>query len=180
LNASDGWGRPKPIASNRSRYAHGATPTKRLKATGLVSNDWYPQLPPMASINRRGQFRSLGITRSTDTAQVNSKCHCCRHSMWSTDPKCFAHALRITARQARHLQCSAEHLKAGCKGGRVAHNIAASCRFCNLHRHPDRHKSTPSPDDRRSHVQTRMSHGTWHKMLSGTEGLARHGRAMSP
>lgn len=43
---------------------------------------------------------------------------------------------QLTPKEARSLQCTAEHLTARCDGGRdSAYNIAAACLHCNRTRH---------------------------------------------
>ena len=56
--------------------------------------------------------------------------------MWLDDITSFAAEHRLTHRQARQRQCTAEHLVARCDGGKnTASNIVAACRECNSTRH---------------------------------------------
>jgi 5-methylcytosine-specific restriction endonuclease McrA len=56
--------------------------------------------------------------------------------MWEADAANFALAVGTTRKQARLLQCTAEHLVVKSEGGKdVATNIVAACRYCNVRRH---------------------------------------------
>ena len=72
--------------------------------------------------------------------------HCiyCHKQMWLSDLADFAVEHKITVKQARHLQCTAEHLRARKDGGgNTASNIAAACLFCNVRRHKRKANLTP-------------------------------------
>ncbi|MFT3807262.1 HNH endonuclease [Arenimonas sp.] len=83
--------------------------------------------------------------------------------MWLDDLPIFATLYRLPSRQARQLQCTAEHLLARRDGGDDSpDNIAAACRFCNAHRH--QRKSPPSPLRYRELVSKRLARGSWHQL----------------
>lgn len=88
-------------------------------------------------------------------------CIYCRKLMWLSDLANFAAEQNLTVKQARHRQCTAEHLCARKNGGGdTAANIAAACLFCNLHRH--KRKAELPPEQFRVHVRERMARGGWH------------------
>ncbi|WP_156665811.1 HNH endonuclease [Rhizobium bangladeshense] len=80
--------------------------------------------------------------------------------MWEIDPKGFSREFGVTDRAALEFQCTAEHLKARCDGGRdTKENVVAACRFCNRNRHKRKR-----PKDAVSHkdlVRSRMERGRW-------------------
>nr|WP_199918517.1 HNH endonuclease [Pseudomonas veronii] len=83
--------------------------------------------------------------------------------MWSDDVGCFAILHKISIKQARRLQCTAEHLTARQDGGKdEVSNIVAACVTCNGGRH--KIKDVPDPDEYRMLVQKRLSAGKWHSM----------------
>ncbi|MGZ3765951.1 MAG: HNH endonuclease [Mucilaginibacter sp.] len=56
--------------------------------------------------------------------------------MWSHNAVELVSEYDLTLKQARHFQCTGEHLEAHSQGGTVAQaNIVAACRFCNQTRH---------------------------------------------
>lgn len=69
----------------------------------------------------------------------------------------------LSHRQAKLLQCTAEHLLARQDGGiDSANNIVAACWYCNQQRH--RPKVPPAPDMNRQRVQQKMKRGGWHRL----------------
>ena len=79
---------------------------------------------------------SLVMHRHAAFLRQNTRCWYCTCPMWEADPADFAMAVGTTRKQARLLQCTAEHLVAKCEGGKdVATNIVAACRYCNVGRH---------------------------------------------
>ena len=94
--------------------------------------------------------------------QQNGQCCYCDYPMWIDD--CASHAQRygITVRQARQLECTAEHLIA-CRdgGGSNSANVAAACLTCNRRRHARRHPKCA--DQYQAFVRRRISRGKWHR-----------------
>ncbi|WP_416383216.1 HNH endonuclease [Marinobacter sp. F4218] len=84
--------------------------------------------------------------------------------MWISDIKTFAANFSISVKQARHLQCTGEHLVAHSEGGKASSsNIVAACRFCNVKRHA---RSTPrEPKEFADFVQSRLQKGAWNTHL---------------
>lgn len=94
----------------------------------------------------------------------NGLCFYCQKPLWLNDPKEFASRTGLTLRQARLLQCTAEHLSAKKDGGRDdPANIAAACLFCNRTRHIC--KSPLSPKSYKDFVQSRISKGKWNSAV---------------
>jgi 5-methylcytosine-specific restriction endonuclease McrA len=88
-------------------------------------------------------------------------CIYCYKPMWLSEPADFATEHKLTVKQARRYQCTAEHLCARKNGGRnTTSNIAAACRFCNLQRHS--RKAELTPEQFQVHVRTRIERGGWH------------------
>ena len=78
-------------------------------------------------------------------------CYYCALPMWEDAPDDFARIYKLTIADAMAFQCTAEHLKARCDGGRNSRkNIVAACLYCNQARH--RSKEAPSPTDHRRNV----------------------------
>ncbi|RIA18866.1 HNH endonuclease [Ectopseudomonas oleovorans] len=93
----------------------------------------------------------------------NGKCCYCGFLMWLDSAESFAKQHGITIKQARHFQCTAEHLHARQDGGRdVRENIAAACIRCNQLRHR-RQKPMP-PEQYQQLVVSRVSKGGWHNV----------------
>ena len=104
---------------------------------------------------------SLNQLRSTAFSRQAGCCYYCGLPMWTTDPRSFADQHGLTLRQARLLQCTAEHLLPRQDGGRDSEaNIAAACCHCNRTRH--RRQSALDPERYRRLVQSRMAHQAWH------------------
>ncbi len=67
----------------------------------------------------------------------------------------------LSPRQAKRLQCTAEHLvPRSCGGDCDRSNIVAACLFCNQTRH--RCKKVRSPEQYARHVRNRIAAGRWH------------------
>lgn len=94
------------------------------------------------------------------------RCIYCEWPMWLNDHESFAKTLKITAKQTRLLQCTAEHLKAKQDGGKdVESNIVAACYYCNQKRH--KCKSPKDPMSYKLYVIKRLKKGKWNfKMIS--------------
>lgn len=83
--------------------------------------------------------------------------------MWQDSAEAFAAKHRISLAQAQQFQCTAEHLKARCDGGKnAANNIAAACKRCNQLRH--KRNKAPSPETYQQLVQKRLTQGKWHSL----------------
>ncbi|WP_417546822.1 HNH endonuclease [Marinobacter sp.] len=88
-------------------------------------------------------------------------CCYCGFEMWTDSAESFAQKHQISVKQARHFQCTAEHLHARKDGGPdTAENIVAACIRCNRLRHQKRSKA-PTPSEYQQHVQKRVNKGKW-------------------
>lgn len=107
--------------------------------------------------------KTLCTLRRRAFKQQRGLCHYCGLPMWQVDEVSFAAHHGLTARLARLLQSTAEHLVARCNGGRDEHsNIVAACHWCNARRHLGRYKTAPTAEAYRHHVVSRMAEGRWH------------------
>ena len=80
--------------------------------------------------------KNLAHLRSQAASIQSFRCFYCRLPMWAGDPTLFIQRFWLTARQAKLVQCTAEHLQAQCAGGQhTKANIAAACWHCNQKRH---------------------------------------------
>jgi 5-methylcytosine-specific restriction endonuclease McrA len=108
-------------------------------------------------------------TRKTPSALRRSawlhqsgRCFYCELPIWLGDELSFCRSTTLSPKQAKLLQCTAEHLKPWSEGGaNERKNIVAACAFCNRTRH--RLMPVPMPEKFRSHVQQQMSRGKWHQ-----------------
>lgn len=93
--------------------------------------------------------------------QQNGRCCYCDYPMWIDNYSSHAQRHGITVRQAKQLQCTAEHLVARKDGGRSnSANVAAACLMCNTSRHA---RARPRcADQHRARVRRRISKGKWH------------------
>lgn len=99
--------------------------------------------------------QSLKRFRIVAFAHQAGRCYYCGLPMWTQDPLSFARQYGITPRQAKRLQCTAEHLKARQDGGEDSFaNLVAACLYCNQMRHRYK-KVAPTPDRYRNRVQAR-------------------------
>lgn len=104
------------------------------------------------------------IRKSAFTRQ-NGKCYYCNFSMWQDSAESFAKRHGLAVKQARHFQCTAEHLIARQDGGRdEGWNIAAACIRCNQLRH--RRKVPMEPGQYQNYVRERVEKGIWHPNLA--------------
>lgn len=88
-------------------------------------------------------------------------CFYCGLRMWQHSPDELVNECGLSAAQAKRLQCTAEHLRARCNGGRnTLANIVAACAHCNHTRHL--HPNPPIPSVYREEVRARISRGKWH------------------
>lgn len=104
---------------------------------------------------------NLALVRKAAFRLQSQRCYYCYLPMWQGSPFSFASAHGLSLKQARLLQCTAEHLIARQDGGsNTRSNIVAACRHCNQTRHK---RPTPlSPDQYRQLVQQRLGKGGWH------------------
>lgn len=106
-------------------------------------------------------MNSLKKNRQSAFTRQNGKCCYCGFAMWQDSPESFAKLHGITVKQARHFQCTAEHLLARQDGGADSKsNIAAACIRCNQLRHA--RKVAMPPEKYQCHVQKRVRKGGWH------------------
>lgn len=104
---------------------------------------------------------SISKLRKSAFIQQNGQCCYCGFRMWLDSAESFAKHHGITAKQARHFQCTAEHLQARQEGGKdVVGNIAAACMRCNQLRH--KRAKPMAPEQYQQHVEKRVSKGGWH------------------
>lgn len=103
----------------------------------------------------------LSIWREQAFERQSGRCFYCGHPMCNADIRKFAVGHGISARQAKLLRCTAEHLHARRDGGRdCPANIVAACLTCNTRRHA---RPTPlKPEPYRRLIQTRLAQGRWH------------------
>jgi hypothetical protein len=100
--------------------------------------------------------------------EQSGRCFYCDSLMWLDDAGDFAARHRLSRRQVRWLQATAEHLVAQCEGGGNAGNIAAACHWCNWMRHRRKASSAaPNPYAYRSHVRKRVAEGKWRSFGTG-------------
>lgn len=98
--------------------------------------------------------------RKSAFQRQNGHCCYCGFLMWQDSAERFAESHNITVPQAKHFQCTAEHLEARKDGGQdLGHNIAAACYRCNQSRH--RRKKAPEPKQYQKLVQKRLNEGGW-------------------
>lgn len=103
------------------------------------------------------------------------RCIYCELPMWSDDPEAFAKKYKITTKQAKPFQCTAEHLLARQDGGKDhASNIVAACHYCNQKRH--KCKSPKDPISYKQYVTNRLEKGKWN--LSMMNKHSNHSRKM--
>lgn len=117
--------------------------------------------------------KSLIKPRAVAFDRQNGRCFYCGQPMCQGDIQQFTQAHRISAKQAKWLQCTGEHLTPHKNGGGVSSsNIVAACYWCNSKRHA---RSTDlSPEKYRLMVAKLMAKGGWHPARissSGCDGL---------
>lgn len=97
----------------------------------------------------------------------NCRCYYCNLPMWEGDLTEFCQLHGLSSRQAKHLQCTAEHLLAQKDGGRnSAENVAAACLWCNKRRHLGRQDNAPDPLQYKRRIQHQISKGKWHPLAA--------------
>ena len=104
--------------------------------------------------------------RSTAFSRQSGRCFYCGYPMWTDSPERYAQQHGCSTKQAKPLQCTAEHLVARQDGGKdAASNIVAACRACNRRRH--QRKQAPTPERYLALVQSRVRKGGWHDFRPG-------------
>ena len=107
--------------------------------------------------------KSLTNPRSIAFSRQNGCCFYCSQPMWSDNLLEFASQYKVTPKQAKHFQCTGEHLVPHQDGGSSKQqNIVAACKFCNQQRH--KRKTAPPPDKYKELIHRRMSKGKWHSV----------------
>lgn len=92
--------------------------------------------------------------------QQSGCCIYCYKPMWVEKLEDFAKKFKITKRQAKLYQCTAEHLLPRQDGGKDSlNNIAAACKYCNQQRH--RSKLPLHPEKYQRHVQKKVAQNRW-------------------
>ena len=87
-------------------------------------------------------------------------CIYCYKPMWVEKPEGFAIKFKLTKRQVKLYQCTAEHLLPRQDGGKDnLNNIAAACKYCNQQRHKP--KSALSPVKYQEYVQGKVAKNRW-------------------
>ena len=106
---------------------------------------------------------SLARPRTSAFFLQSGHCFYCDLPMLTGSPAKFAKRYGITVAQAKLMRCTGEHLiprENGGKGDKT--NIAATCWFCNSHRH--RRPVAPAPVDFNRFVRQRNQQGRWHSL----------------
>lgn len=104
---------------------------------------------------------TLAQVRARAFRRQSGLCFYCHCPMWQQSMEAFAASFDISSRQARHLQCTAEHVVARVDGGDNSQsNIVAACRFCNARRH--RRKAAKDAVHHKQHVVRLMGRRRWH------------------
>lgn len=112
-------------------------------------------------------MKSLSKIRSSAFSRQSGRCFYCGYPMWTDSPEHYAKQHGCTPKQAKPLQCTAEHLVARQDGGKdKASNIVAACRACNQRRH--QRKQAPAPERYSALVRSRVQKGGWHPFRPGT------------
>lgn len=107
--------------------------------------------------------RQVLKARKLAFVRQSGRCCYCNCPMWMSNAGEFAALHGISIKQARQLQCTAEHLHARRDGGSNRQdNIAAACWYCNQLRHA-RH-NPPLPHEYQRLVSNRVIKGRWHRL----------------
>lgn len=111
---------------------------------------------------------SLSRHRHQAYIAQSGRCYYCGEHMWEDDIESFSKSYRLSRRQARLVQCTAEHLHARQDGGtNTRDNIVAACKYCNQRRH--KRKNPPPPETYRQFVRSRVQKGKWHQIHVASE-----------
>ena len=102
----------------------------------------------------------LKNSRLSAFKRQKGRCYYCGFLMWRSNQEQFAKQHGLTAAQARHFQCTAEHLVSRQDGGSNAqYNIVAACITCNQRRH--KRNNPPCPETYLALVSGRVREGKW-------------------
>jgi hypothetical protein len=105
--------------------------------------------------------KSLKLPRRKACLIQQFRCYYCQLSMWDGDPQPLCQATGLSPKQARSLQCTAEHLIPwSCGGTNDTSNIVAACLRCNLGRH--RRKLVLPHEKYKELVRRRVARQKWH------------------
>ncbi|MGC3983099.1 MAG: HNH endonuclease [Steroidobacteraceae bacterium] len=119
--------------------------------------------------------KSLSKIRLSAFNHQGGRCYYCGLPMWESNIAAFSVQYKITLKQAKAFQSTAEHLLARQDGGTdTASNIVAACRFCNGHRHF--RKNARQPEAHQRHVRIRMTQGHWHPRSIHSSALVKGSR----
>ncbi len=103
----------------------------------------------------------LAHLRTLAFQHQSGRCYYCCCPMWQQSPEAFVATFHLSKRQARNLQCTAEHLQARVDGGGDCEgNIVAACRLCNARRH--QRKDARDAIHHKAHVARLMGRKRWH------------------
>ena len=121
---------------------------------------------------------TLARLRARAFHRQSGRCFYCCCPMWEQSMDAFAATFHLSSRQARHLQCTAEHLHARVDGGGNSQsNIVAACRLCNARRHQG--KVARDATHHKEYVERLMRRRRWHHPWV-FEKLLRSGGAVNP
>ena len=99
-------------------------------------------------------------SRQSAYQQQLGRCIYCYKPMWAERPESFANKFKLTLRQVKFYQCTAEHLMTRQDGGKDnINNIAAACKCCNQQRH--KLKTPLQPVEYQQYVQKRVAQNRW-------------------
>lgn len=102
----------------------------------------------------------LSHLRAQAASNKSFRCVYCQLPMWAGDPAAFIDRFELSKRQAKLFQCTAEHLRAQCEGGKDTKAIiAAACRHSNQMRHRTANPLEPTEFQKR--VRRRVGKGAW-------------------
>ena len=89
------------------------------------------------------------------------RCYYCSAPMWLGKPGQYAEIHKVSKRDLKRFQCTAEHLVARQDGGsETLNNIVAACLFCNRARH--QRQNPPSARSFRDLILRRLEKSKWH------------------
>ena len=103
---------------------------------------------------------TLRNSRQKAYQSQSGNCIYCFKPMWLEKPEDFANKFKLTLRQVRSYQCTAEHLLPRQDGGKDSlSNIAAACKYCNQQRHKP--KLSLPPVKYQEYVQKKVDQNRW-------------------
>ena len=113
---------------------------------------------------------ALSKSRHNAYKQQQARCIYCERPTWLSNPQAFSHQYKITLKQARLFQCTAEHLTARQDGGKDDRsNIVAACHFCNQGRH--KRKKPLDPVTYKDYVTNRVVKGRWNTPIMNSNSM---------